>query len=148
MGVTMNRQGRFDQLVEDLQTIGTTQSKMGTDILRDLWEIYRLGLYSTESYNLIADNGEVSKERFETFPSFCNTAIREYYDPPEYFDKFKYVVDRVFVYVHRRIFDGDPILIPLTDTPLTVDLLIDTPGWIAKLIIISNKFEMCNTDKE
>jgi hypothetical protein len=150
MGVDMttNRQERFDQLVEDLQTLGTTQSKMGTDILRDLWEIYRLGLYSTESYNLIADNGEVSKERFETFLAFCNTVVRGFYDPPEYFDKFKYVVDRVFRYVHMRYSDGDPIIIPLTSDPLTVDLLINTPGWIAKLIIISNKFEMCQTDEE
>jgi hypothetical protein len=138
----------FQSITEELQEMGDTQSNLGVKILTDLWTIYQHSLYSSEEYTYVTEDREIISQRFETFVEFCDEVIRPHYDPADYFDKFKWVVERVFRYIYIREQQGDPIIIPLTDIALTVELLLETKGWISKLIIISNKIEMCQTDEE
>ncbi len=144
----IDRAERFQFLTEELQAKGDTQSNIGTDILRMLWEIYKDGLYQTEEYIYETVDRELISQRFESFVEFCDEVVRSHFDPADYFDKFKWVVERVFRYIHIRMQDDDPIIIPFTETPLTVELILDTKGWISKLIILSNKIEMCTSDEQ
>lgn len=141
------RHNIFNSRIKHLQEMGKTHSTIGHDILRDLWDIYKSNLWKTEEYNWITTDGEKVSERFETFGEFCEVAIRPFYDPADYFDKFYYVIDRVFRYVFLRIQQDDPILLP-DGSPLTVEALIDADKWISKLIIISNAMEACETDND
>ena len=142
------RSTQFNNDVQHLRDLGTTHSNMGTEILKTLWDIYVDNLYTTEELTFITEEREVISQRFESFVELCDEAIRPFYDPPDYFDKFKWVVERVFRYVHLRCYEDDPIMIPFTDTPLTVELLLEEKGWISKLIVISNKMAACKNNEQ
>lgn len=139
---------RFNEDVTKLRDIGTTHSNMGSDILKTLWDIFKDNLYSTEEFVYVTDDREIIGQRFESFVELCDEAIRSFYDPADYFDKFKWVVERVFRYVHIRAYEGNPIIIPFTEEELTVERLLEQKGWISKLIIISNKIASCTTNEQ
>jgi hypothetical protein len=140
----------FQNITERLQELGDTHTNIGSEILSSLWEIYKNSLWKTEEFVFAAEDMEVISLRFESFVEYCDEVIRTHFDPAEYFDKFKWVVDRVFRYLYLREQQDEPIIIPFSNPPqaLTVDLLLETKGWLSKLILISNKFEQCRDDAD
>lgn len=132
------RKDMFQANVNKLKEIGVAQSKTGVNILTNLWDIYRLGLYKTEEYG---------GRRFEDFRELCEEVIAPSYEDPDYFFDFTNIIERVFIYVHTRQQQEEPIK-DENDKDVSVFDLITRKSWVGKLIAISQNIESCKTDEE